>query len=217
MADTKTTGLTANTTPVSTDIMYMVDDPGGSPLSQKMTLATLRAFVKATGGRELLSEQTPTGTGTVTFGSIPATYKSLEIEIIARSTQAATNVDLNLQFNGDTTAGNYQYAYVNAYATGTTGGNGGASFAIIQTVSAGNSPAGSCGSIFIRIHNYAGTTFRKEALFTFTNRRDDVTVFQMSGSGGMEWENTAAINQVVVSLSAGNYDTGSTLRLYGVY
>lgn len=38
MADQKLTALTANTAPISTDILYMVDDPGGSPASRKATL-----------------------------------------------------------------------------------------------------------------------------------------------------------------------------------
>ena len=41
MADTKTTGLTENTSPLSTDMLYMIDDPGGSPASQKITVANL--------------------------------------------------------------------------------------------------------------------------------------------------------------------------------
>ena len=35
--DKKTTELTENTSPIGTDIVEMVDDPGGSPLSQKIT------------------------------------------------------------------------------------------------------------------------------------------------------------------------------------
>jgi hypothetical protein len=41
MADLKITALTENTTPLNTDIIPMVDDPGGTPATQKMTLATL--------------------------------------------------------------------------------------------------------------------------------------------------------------------------------
>jgi len=40
-ADTKVTALSENTTPASTDIVYIVDDPGGSPASEKITLANL--------------------------------------------------------------------------------------------------------------------------------------------------------------------------------
>jgi len=39
MADTKLTGLTANTTPDIADILYMVDAPGTVPLSQKITFS----------------------------------------------------------------------------------------------------------------------------------------------------------------------------------
>lgn len=41
MADTKVTALTENTTPVGTDLVYIVDDPGGTPASQKITVANL--------------------------------------------------------------------------------------------------------------------------------------------------------------------------------
>ncbi len=43
MADTKVTALTQNTTPETTDILYMVDDPGGTPLSQKVTIEDILA------------------------------------------------------------------------------------------------------------------------------------------------------------------------------
>lgn len=41
MADAKITALTANTTPAVGDILPMVDDPAGSPLTQKITLSDL--------------------------------------------------------------------------------------------------------------------------------------------------------------------------------
>jgi len=44
MANAKITGLTANTAPADADIMPMVDDPGGSPLTQKITMADLKAY-----------------------------------------------------------------------------------------------------------------------------------------------------------------------------
>jgi len=39
MADAKLTALAANTAPIGTDIAYIVDDPGGSAASQKITFA----------------------------------------------------------------------------------------------------------------------------------------------------------------------------------
>jgi hypothetical protein len=44
MADTKITGLDPNTTPAVGDLLVMVDDPGGSAATQKMTIAALLAL-----------------------------------------------------------------------------------------------------------------------------------------------------------------------------
>ncbi len=41
----KITEMTENTTPVGTDLLELVDDPGGTPASQKMTLTTLAGFI----------------------------------------------------------------------------------------------------------------------------------------------------------------------------
>lgn len=45
-ADTKVTALTENTAPAGGDILYMVDDPGGSPLSQKVSVTNLFAHAQ---------------------------------------------------------------------------------------------------------------------------------------------------------------------------
>lgn len=47
MADAKLTALSATTTPVSTDIAYIVTDPGGTPASNKVTIGNM--FAKAHG------------------------------------------------------------------------------------------------------------------------------------------------------------------------
>lgn len=49
MADTKTTALTEITAPVSTDLVYVVGDPGTTPVSRKATLATLRKTLMVDG------------------------------------------------------------------------------------------------------------------------------------------------------------------------
>lgn len=46
MADQKVTALGENTTPISTDLLYLVDDPAGAPLSQKIQLANLLEYVQ---------------------------------------------------------------------------------------------------------------------------------------------------------------------------
>lgn len=41
MADTKVSALTADTSPTVDDLLYIVDDPGGTPASRKVTVANL--------------------------------------------------------------------------------------------------------------------------------------------------------------------------------
>ena len=45
MVDTKITALTAIGTPAGEDLLALVDDPSGTPLSRKMTLTQLAAFL----------------------------------------------------------------------------------------------------------------------------------------------------------------------------
>lgn len=45
MADSKVTALTELTDPQSTDLLYIVDDPGGTPLSKKIPVGTLGSAV----------------------------------------------------------------------------------------------------------------------------------------------------------------------------
>mgnify|MGYP007031197793 FL=1 len=42
MADLKITQLTENTTPITTDILPMVDDPAGTAITKKVTIANLK-------------------------------------------------------------------------------------------------------------------------------------------------------------------------------
>jgi hypothetical protein len=47
MADNKITALTEDTAPLSTDLVMTVDDPGGSPINKKVTIANLTKAVQA--------------------------------------------------------------------------------------------------------------------------------------------------------------------------
>jgi hypothetical protein len=61
MADAKLTALTALAVPSEDDLLYMVDDPSGSPVGKKVTLAALRGA--------LLSIQTAEASGDATLSS----------------------------------------------------------------------------------------------------------------------------------------------------
>jgi hypothetical protein len=48
MADTKLSDLTADASPTTDDLVYVVNDPGGTPASRKVTIANLDTLLSAT-------------------------------------------------------------------------------------------------------------------------------------------------------------------------
>lgn len=112
MADTKTTALSANTTPADADLLPMVDDPAGTPASQKMTLATLKTFVQASLGNRGSSASAPIpNTGTSLSGVTATAHASTHtkgdwVELIASTAFAAETVQIIIFETIATNAGN---------------------------------------------------------------------------------------------------------------
>jgi hypothetical protein len=68
MANAKITALTSNTTPALTDVLAIVDDPGGSPLTQKITLGTMLAVASPTFNTPIIDNPNVTTGLTVSSG-----------------------------------------------------------------------------------------------------------------------------------------------------
>lgn len=156
---------------------------------------------------------TATGNGTassVTFSSIPSTYKSLQLRI----SYLATATKLFLQPNGDTNTANY--ARHSLYADGSTVSALGvaASTNPFITNLAADSSTTNPTVVIIDIHDYASTTKNKTVrIFTGIDN---------NGSGAVNlnsilWMSTTAISSLVIPNQNGNnYNTGSTFSLYGI-
>ena len=82
MADSKITALAANTTPASTDLTVIVDDPGGTPATQKMTVDTLDDYLSAS-SKTLTNKTltTPVINGLIT-GTFGGYYNSVSSQAI---------------------------------------------------------------------------------------------------------------------------------------
>lgn len=243
MADTKLTALTETTSPATSDDVYIVTTPGGTPASKRCTIANLRTAMGTitrsgstpdgnlavwnganadsikdggaipTPGRVLISEQTPTNT-TATFSTIPGTYKTLVIDWIARTDKASVSTETGIMwFNADTTAGNYRE--ISMSANGSAVASSAADDAIVLIFPAATATAGLAGYGTILIPFYALTTFQKAAkIESYTRYGATSQEFRLKG---LHWENTVAITQIdIVTQSAGNFVSGSTFRLYGV-
>jgi len=152
----------------------------------------------------IASNTVGTATNTLTFSSIPSTYTDLVIVADYINT-AATN--LLGRFNSDT-ASNYSQTYLEGNGTSATSGRGsnttflnlGFSFA-----------SGSRTNAIIQIMDYANiTTFK-----TVVNRQNQASNY-LSATANVWRATPAAISSVTIFTNGGNFDAGSTFKLYGI-
>jgi hypothetical protein len=140
----------------------------------------------------------------------------LVVYVIARTADAANNVNLNLRINND--AGpNYAWTFVrndganNANANSATG----ASAAIIGQVLGNLAPASAAGQATFFIAAYDATTFKKCGNGNSAPLANAVNNTQIWADAWL-WDSTAAITQMAISsASGGNLRAGSMMRIYG--
>lgn len=205
----------------------MVSDgatPGINTPTGFLTLPTGSGTLATTGtagAMVLISDQTVSTPGaTVTFSSIPGTFKHLQLYVTAASSSASgQTTDLQGVFNTDTTSGHYALGIMILSGTTVSGAqNGSTGFAYMGTLANANDPANFPGTSIVNILNYAGTTFLKTALTQNAAMNNasfssgNMTVFTSNGT----WNSTAAITQIDLHPAAGNFTTGSRFTLYGI-
>jgi len=159
---------------------------------------------------ESIATLSPTSGTSVTFSSIPNTYKSLQLRILAFGNSSSNNI----QFNGDT-GNNYanHRLYGDGFSTSATG------FA--------NQPN-------IRINAYSSAVIATYPTveiidiidYASTNKTKTVRIFsgmdanQTSGSdiilaSGL-WNSTAAISSLTINIVTGSFPSGTKFALYGI-
>jgi len=152
----------------------------------------------------------------IDLASIPATYESLRLIVVARHDVAVVSAAMSLRFNGDT-GNNYADQYLLAGHTTVTG-----AAAVNQTLALAGRSAGSSADAnnavvtVIDIPLYAGTTWNKAFLSHSAVQDEDtsanVSHYFISGI----WRSTAAINQITLTPASGNFIAGTYCALYGV-
>lgn len=155
----------------------------------------------------------------VTFSSIPGTYRHLKLLIRCRGDTAAAFTSSRIRFNSDTgaTYDSQQDSSVGSTSSGFEGLN--QTGLDIGEASANTAVAGSCSDHDVSILWYANTTFWKTAL--------TLHMLQAQTSGGAanglhsknwagRWRSTAAITSITIFPAAGNFVTGSSFSLHGM-
>lgn len=173
----------------------------------------LRSFAPDT-AFDSIATSTPTSGSTVSFTSIPSTYKSLQLRILALS---ATNSDsrIVLNFNSDTAANYANHGLRGTGANVYSDNNISANYIVTNIGGIGTESTHPFVHI-IDIIDYANTSKNKTVRV--------ISGKDVNGSGGVIslnsglWISTSAINRIDVKIeSAGDtFKTGTTIALYGV-
>ena len=156
-------------------------------------------------------------TTTVTFSSIPQTYKHLQLRAIGRSTRAVAAEGAWLYFNNDTSTTTYALhgllgdgATASAYATPTPNSGG----ALGGLVTGANAASSIFGTFVCDILDYTNTNKN-------TTTRS-LTGQDQNGSGNIRlisavWLNTAAVTSIKIDTQGGgDFTQYTSFALYGI-
>lgn len=163
-----------------------------------------------------IAESVLSGTAaSVTFSSIPATYRTLLLHITARGDNATTFISTRLRFNSDATAVYDSQQVLGNGASALAGETINGTSIEIGEMAAASATAGACGIMVITVPVYTGTTFWKTLIsnHSLSTGTGSGTLHTKQWAG--RWRSTAAINAITVLPNAGNYIAGSTFTLYG--
>jgi hypothetical protein len=170
----------------------------------------------AAGSFELISTSLlSTTTASVTFSSLPATYKHLQFRIAGRFTAAAFQNTVTLRFNGDS-ATNYATHFLRGNGSSVSSGNS----TTVAQITAGYLPSASetanlYGGMVIDILDF-NSTAKNKTIRSFSGRTFGTSAWLELTSG--LWASTAAVTSILVSdvIGSGSFAAGTRISLYGI-
>ena len=156
-----------------------------------------------------------TSSSTVTFSSIPNTYKYLQVRWIARGTFGEASVGQKANFNSDASSiyttklirGDGGTFYVDEASAGT-------SMANIGRASASTATSGMFAGFIMDISDYANTSKYKVARCYGGSDRNGSGEIRINSS---MWMSTAAISSITIApTDGGSYEQYTRFALYGM-
>ena len=151
------------------------------------------------------------GQATITFSSIPSTYKHLQLRCLARGSTGTLDAQSVMRLNSDSAT---NYSYHRIYGDGTAGSDGAAN----QThgMAGINAGASSLANTFavavVDIFDYANTDkYKTVRVLTGYDQNGSGAVYLWSNS----WRSTSAVSSITITTSA-NFSQYSSFALYGI-
>ena len=166
------------------------------------------------------------GTGasnTITFSSIPSTYKSLQIRIFGKdaSTSAQVPATAAITFNG--AGATYSVHYMYGASTGGLIANGTGNFAEMQIPYAfptsrtiAPSQVNIYGALIVDIIDYASTSKNKTIRTISGVDGNQAYLGYVAQISSGAWYDTAAVSSISIKTNISVFTTGTTMALYGV-
>jgi len=151
------------------------------------------------------------GQASITFSSIPSTYKNLQIRGMgATVVNAIGNSSVYFYANGDTTAGNYYSHYF--YGTGTAAGSTSTASSVFafETSNSMTYP----GSVVLDLLDYQNTN-KYKTIRTLSGEDANGAGSVITLSSAL-WKNTAAVTSITLTAEDGNWAQYSSFALYGI-
>lgn len=165
--------------------------------------------------RQLISSQVlGSTTATVTFSSIPGTYKDLILKISARTGRTDPDYIL-LTFNSDTTSSGTTYSdtYMLGSGSAATSGRDSSGATIYDVGIPGvNQTSNTFSSTEIYIPSYTASDNKPFSSFSVTENNATAADIWV---GANLWKNTAAITQINMK-AVSSFVAGSSFYLYGL-
>ena len=148
-----------------------------------------------------LANITLTGTDSnITFASIPATYRDLDL-VIDGTISAGGGEVVRINFNGDGTSGNYPAVFMDGNGSTTTSSTDNRRFGLMYPTRT---------NIIAQLNDYSTTDKHK----TWLSRANGPANAVFASAG--RWANTAAITSISIFPDANGFATGSTFSLFGI-
>lgn len=169
------------------------------------------------GDFQLISTQVVAVTAaTVTFSSIPSTFRHLQLRMTLKDSNASSTMDAAyFTFNSDATATNYSRHFLSGNGSGVNSGYANSNVNAIQSVATNLFTASAYSAHVMDVLDYAQTTKNKTVRILGGAHNSTYSAYSVSLSSAA-WLSTAAVNSVTIGALAGQtWMIGSRFSLYG--
>lgn len=163
----------------------------------------------------LIEAKTSTASS-VTFSAIPQTYTDLKLVISARDSSTGANWSrIKFAFNGTSSTTNWSGRELYGIGSGSASSwnYGTSDSAAGGFATTADATTNTFGNTEIYIPNYTSSNYKSISTDSVTENN---ATSALAGFEASLWSNTAAITSIELTLSTGNFISGSTFYLYGI-